>query len=58
MTKKNEKKTQDLRAGDRVEYDGSEWEVVETFASGKYAVIFSELGRYSADVRYLKKLED
>lgn len=56
--KKNEKQPQDLRPGDHVEYDGAEWEVIELFGSGKYAVIQGEGGRFSADITYLKKLED
>lgn len=56
--KKNEKRTQELKPGDIVQYDGAEWEVVELFGSGKYAVIQGEAGRFSADITYLKKLED
>lgn len=55
--KKNEEAKPELKPGDFVTYDGTEWELVEMFGGGKYAVIFSERGRFSTQTKDLKKAE-
>ena len=55
--KKNEEAKPELKPGDTVTYDGTEWELVEEFGGGKYAVISSERGRFSTQTKDLKKAE-
>ena len=44
-------------AGDKVKYEGAEYEVVQTFGTdGKYAVLFGQGKRFSVETKKLEKM--